>query len=87
MSLLKNGTNTLINNCVTNITSLGFYILIENKEYFIFFNDYPEFRNANIDDIFKMKVLYPNQLRWDKLDIDIEIDALQNPDKFNLKYV
>lgn len=67
---------------VTNIEPLGFWILVDNKEYFVPFADYPVFKGASIEQIFKMKKLSPTQLHWPELDADIEIDALQQPEHY-----
>jgi hypothetical protein len=81
-----NGTNTLINSEVTNINSLGFYVLIDNKEYFVPFREYPAFKNIPVSDIFEMILLSPEQLYWEKYDIDIELSALKAPHLFPLSY-
>ena len=80
------GTNILANSEVTNISSVGFWILIQDNEYFVSFNEYPFFKNMSIQDIFKVKMLSPDQLHWEKHDIDIELSALQNPNQFPLLY-
>ena len=79
------GTN--ISYCeVTNITSMGFWILIDNKEYFIPFDDYPAFRIATIAQIYAVQRLSPTQFYWSELDIDIELDALEHPDQYSLAF-
>ena len=85
MNLSKNGTDTLINS-VTNITSHGFWVIVNETEYFVSFNEYPGFRKASVDSIFNMTILSPGQLNWLDLDIDIELDALKDPDKFPLQF-
>ncbi len=80
------GTNTLTNSEVTNISSIGFWILIEDKEYFVAFNEYPEFSNMSVQEIFNVKMLSPEQLYWEKHDIDIELSALKKPNQFPLVY-
>ena len=50
MKSLKPGTDTLTSS-VTAITKFGFWILCEDKEYFIAFNDYPAFKNTPVDKI------------------------------------
>jgi hypothetical protein len=85
MKSVKNGTDTLTNS-VTNISSLGFWMIVDQKEYFISFDDYPEFKKATIDCIFNVQFLSPSQFHWPGIDVDIELDALANPDKFNLLY-
>ena len=79
------GTDILINS-VTSISKFGFWILCEDKEYFINFEDYPEFKKASIEAIFDVQFISPKQLRWQYLDIDIEIDALQNPESYSLQF-
>ena len=78
MNFLKNGISTL--NCsVTNIAPFGFWIIIEDKEYFISFDDYPDFKDRTINEILDFNYIPTNQLSWESLDIDIEIEALKNP--------
>ena len=86
MNLEPHGVNTFINNCVTNICSFGFWILIDEKEYFVPFSDYPVFKKAKIEQIINFRQLSPNQLHWQSLDCDIELSALEFPHQFPLMY-
>ena len=91
MSLSTHGVATSPNNKgiqaeVTNISVFGFWLLIENEEYFVPFADYPAFKQATIVQIYEMVVLSPTQFHWPELDIDIELTALQHPDKFPLQF-
>ena len=86
MSLLSHGNSTLINDEVTSITKLGFWILIDKVEYFVPFTDYPDFKKARVEDILEFKKLSPTQLYWEKLDIDIELEALKNPENYPLSF-
>ncbi len=38
---------------VTNIEALGFWVLVEDREYFVPFADYPVFKGASIQQIFQ----------------------------------
>jgi hypothetical protein len=71
-------------NEVTSIGATGFWLLVEDKEYFVPFADYPVFQTATIEQIFTVKRLGPRQFHWPALDADIELDALENPDQFPL---
>jgi len=71
---------------VTNIEPLGFWLLVDNKEYFVPFADYPVFQGASIQLIFHMQRLSPNQLHWPDLDADIEIEALDQPEHYPLVF-
>lgn len=83
---LKTHGRSILDNEVTNIGEDGFWMLYDNKEYFISFEDYPVFRDATVKDIYSMKVITPGQLRWECLDCDIEIRALKNPYEYPLVY-
>jgi len=60
------------------------WILIEDKEYFIPFKDYPCFRESSLDQIFKIRYYPSGQLYWEELDIDIDLKALSEPESFPL---
>jgi len=81
-----NGTSTLTSS-VTNIIESGFGIWIGEKEYFVPFSDYPSFKKATIDQILSMQIISSNQMRWEALDIDIELSALSNPEHFPLHFI
>lgn len=85
MTLQMSGTNTSLNE-VTNISQAGFWLLVDDKEYFVPFNDYPEFKQATIEQIYNVKRIGPDAFYWEALDIDIELAALAEPDKYPLKF-
>ena len=71
---------------VTNIELLGFWVLVDDKEYFVPFADYPVFQGASIQQIFQMQRLSPTQLHWPELDADIELEALEQPEHYPLVF-
>ena len=83
MSLNQHGTSTSPNE-VTNIGATGFWVLIDEVEYFIPFREYPVFEKATVQQILDFKQLSPRQLHWPALDADVEIDALDDPEKYPL---
>jgi hypothetical protein len=85
MKSFRNGTGTLTSS-VTNIANSGFWVIVQEKEYFISFKHFPAFKKATIDKIFNIQILSPTQLHWPELDIDIEIDSLEKPHFFPLTY-
>lgn len=86
MNLSATGKSISDNNAITNITNVGFYFLIEDKEYFVPFAEYPVFRQATIENIYDYIILSPKQIYWKTLDCDIELDALEKPWQFTLIY-
>jgi hypothetical protein len=71
---------------VTSIGKNGFWVLQDDREYFIPFDDYPVFRTATVRDICAVESKVPGQLRWKALDCDIELAALDTPDRFPLVF-
>ena len=66
---------------ITNIEKDGFLLLTSEGEYFVSFGDYPDFQNATIAQIHNFRESYDG-IHWPDLDIDIELDALKNPEKY-----
>jgi len=85
MNLLKNG-NSILGFEITSITKHGIWFLLDNKEYFIPFKEYPQLKRLSIQDILKVRFSPPDHIYWENYDIDIEISALENPKKFKLVY-
>jgi len=71
-------------NEVTNIEPLGFWVLVDEKEFFIPFEEYPVFKMATLQQILHMEVISPQQLHWPDLDADIELEALEHPNHYPL---
>lgn len=69
---------------VTAIGVCGFWLLVDDEEFFVPFDDYPAFRNATVRQVFQFDRLSADQCHWPTLDIDIELDALRNPSRFPL---
>ena len=68
---------------VTSIQSTGFWVIVDDKEYFIDFEDYPDFKKATVAQIHSFR-RSKGCLHWDELDVDIEIDALKHPEQYPL---
>jgi hypothetical protein len=83
MKSLKNGKDISVS--VENITFFGIWIFVKGKEYFLNYEDYPYFQDKTIKDIQNVKLLHGFHLHWPSLDIDLEIDVLENPEKYPLK--
>lgn len=84
------GTSTLVQTKllteVTNISPNGIWILVNNKEYFISYKDYPVFATATIRQIADVYSDFSGNLHWEELDADIELESLENPEDYPLIY-
>jgi hypothetical protein len=70
---------------VENITPFGIWIFVKEKEYFLSFDDFPYFWDQTLSSIQNVQLLHGYHLYWPDLDIDLEIDNLENPEKYPLK--
>jgi len=85
MNLSKAGAPTSSSE-VTNIETQGFWVLVDNREYFVPFSNYPNFIEATIAQIHNVQSTGLGQFYWPDLDVDIEIEALENPERFPLQF-
>ncbi|MFP4333812.1 MAG: DUF2442 domain-containing protein [Campylobacterales bacterium] len=69
---------------VTNISKNGFWIFVDDRELFLPFDKFPWFKNSTIDEITDIKREGERHLFWEKLDIDLTVEMIQNPDRYPL---
>jgi hypothetical protein len=70
---------------VENITPFGIWMYIKDKEYFLNYKDYPYFKNQTIGSILNVRLIHGFHLYWPELDVDLELENLENPEKYPLK--
>ena len=78
------GKNTSVS--VENITPFGIWLFVNGREYFLNYRDYPYFRDQTLKSIQNVQLLHGYHLYWPELDVDLEIDNLENPEKYPLKW-
>jgi hypothetical protein len=83
MKSLKSGGSILVK--VENITPFGIWLFVNGHEYFLNYRDYPYFKDQTLKTIQKVELLHDYHLYWTDLDIDLEIDNLENHEKYHLK--
>ncbi len=71
---------------VSNIDQFGLWVLVQEKEYFLPYDDFPWFRNATVAQILNVELLHQDHLYWPTLDVDLCVDSLAEPEKFPLIY-
>lgn len=71
---------------VTNIGAAGFWMLVDDKEYFVSFDDYPVFWKATVAQIYAVQRSSPTQFHWPELDADVELQALEHPERYPLAF-
>lgn len=71
---------------ISNISTHGFWLYVNGKEYFLPFTDFPWFKNAKVADIFDVELLHQKHLYWKKLDVDLDLKSIKNPSLYPLVY-
>ncbi|MBI2159516.1 MAG: DUF2442 domain-containing protein [Candidatus Rokubacteria bacterium] len=69
---------------VTNVSPHGFWLLVEQREYFVLFKDFPWFRDATIAELMKVELPSPHHLYWPDLDVDLAVESLDHPERYPL---
>lgn len=69
---------------VTNISRHGFWLLLDERELFLPFAEYPWFRRAPIEAILRLEQPRPGHLRWPDLDVDLTVDSIEHPERYPL---
>jgi hypothetical protein len=83
MRSLKPGKGISVS--VENITPFGIWIFVKEKEYFLGYGEFPYFKNQTLNSIQNVQLLHGFHLYWPELDVDLDIDNLENPEKYALK--
>ena len=82
-TISKQSTETISVN-VRSIMPDGIFLTLYGNDYYLSYNRLPWFRDAKISDIFNVKMIGDYGIRWDTLDVDLEIGSLKYPEKYPL---
>ncbi len=77
------GTDTSVPE-VTNISKHGFWLLLDGRELFLGFEDFPWFKQAPVEAILDVERPQPHHLRWPKIDVDLTVDSIEHPELYPL---
>jgi hypothetical protein len=70
---------------VENVTPFGIWLFVKGKEYFLSYEDYPYFQEQTLKAIQNVQLLHGYHLYWPELDVDLEIDNLEHPERYPLR--
>ena len=62
----------------------GFWLFVNEREYFLAFEPFPWFRGATLQQLFAIELLHGDHLYWPELDVDLDSERIQHPEKFPL---
>ena len=69
---------------VTNISCNGVWMLIENREVFLPFEQFPWFQEASIKKILHVEMPSKTHLYWPELDVDLDVNSILHPENYPL---
>ena len=69
-----------------NISANGSRLYVKGKEYFLPYEDFPWFKGARVSEIQRVRLLRGHHLHWADLDVDLDLDSLEHPEHYPLKY-
>jgi hypothetical protein len=70
---------------VTNISPHGFWLLVDDRELFVSFAEFPWFAEASVARISHVEQPSVDHLYWPELDVDLSVRSITNPEEFPLK--
>ena len=69
---------------VSHLGPEGFWLLVDERELFVPFKEFPWFQDARIREIMSVERPGPHHLRWPDLDIDLAVESIEHPERFPL---
>lgn len=69
---------------VTNISRHGFWLLLDDRELFLPFEEYPWFKRAEVEAILEVERPQPHHLYWPRLDVDLSVGSIEDPERYPL---
>lgn len=84
MSLPARGLNTSAVE-VTHISSHGVWILNDDKELFMSYEEFPWFKDQPLKKILNVQEQFPGHFYWPEIDVDLTEEIIRHPERFPLK--
>ena len=69
---------------VSRISSHGFRLLLRERELFLSYQNFPWFKDAPLPAVLNVQPPQPHHLYWPDLDIDLEVESIEHPERFPL---
>ena len=76
--------NAILEAEVTNISANAFWVLLGTEELPVPYEQFPWFKSATVAQLCAVERPSENHLYWPRLDVDLSIESLRNPEVFPL---
>ena len=71
---------------VARIGADGLWLKLDGRELFMPFKEFPWFEIAPVREVFHVERLQSWHLHWPDLDVDLEVESIEHPERFPLKF-
>lgn len=69
---------------VTNVSPSGVWLLLDGRELFAAFRDFPWFADSTIEQLTNVERPSPHHLYWPAIDVDLAVESLNHPERYPL---
>lgn len=69
---------------VTNVSQHGLWLLLDDEELFLAFEQFPWFKDTTIGKLLQVERPSPQHLYWPQLDVDLSLESIRFPERFPL---
>jgi len=70
---------------ITNISGHGVWLLTDEQELFMSYEDFPWFKDATVSKVLNVEEPKPGHFYWPDLDVDLTAEIIEHPERFPLK--
>lgn len=70
---------------VTNVSRHGLWVLVDDEEMFLPYDQFPWFLKASIEAVLNLERPRPHHLYWPDLDVDLTVDSIRNFEQYALR--
>lgn len=69
---------------VSVVSGKGFWLLLDNEEFFVPYTEFPWFKQATVEQITTIERPSSEHLYWPLLDVDLAVASIRDPASFPL---
>lgn len=69
---------------LSNVSPHGMWLLVDGRERFLSFEEFPWFRDASIAQLARIERPAQGHLRWPDLDVDLALNSIEHPERYPL---
>src|SRR5213593_4490171 len=71
---------------VARVSAEGLWLKLDGRELFMPFKEFPWFEIAPVREVFHVERPQSWHLHWPDLDVDLEVESIEHPERFPLKF-